>query len=214
MPDGSLFPLQTQDMGRIGPNAILQLQEPMDQMLGRGVMSEVLSMCGVPMPSGRDMIPETDVERVHHRIWQLFPEQAQVLSEQAGAQTARYIRKNRIPRPARMLLGLLPRGVGERLLTKAIADHAWTFCGSGRLSVMVEEGEIHFVICDNPLADRHGYPQHPCHWHTAVFAGLFSSVLGRDYHCREESCSGCGGDHCRFVVRRGKAQGHFKGLQL
>lgn len=213
MPDGS-FPADRTAGARIGPNAILQLADPMETLLGEDVMAQVLDLCRVPMPSGQVMIPEDDVGRVHRAIWQLFPTQAQELSERAGAGTARYIRTHRIPAPARLALRLLPRALGERALTHAIAAHAWTFCGSGTLETARRGAEVHFMLRDNPLADTDLHSPHTCHWHAAVFAELFSAVLGRPYFCEEVSCCGCGGDVCRFVVRRQKKRPHFKGLTV
>lgn len=211
MPDGGMPP---EAAFRVGPNAILQLTDPVDRMLGQGVMAQLLDLCQVPLPEGSAMVPQDDVGRVHHTLWQVFPDQAQDLSVLAGQGTARYIQAHRIPKLARAALRLMPRGQGEKMLARAIEKHAWTFCGSGVLSVARRDGALHFVIHDNPLADRSAHPPHPCHWHSAVFAELFSGVLGGDYHCEEVSCCGCGSTLCRFVLRRGKKHGHFKALQL
>lgn len=211
MPDGGGHP---QAAFRVGPNAILQLVEPVDQMLGQGVMAQLLDLCRVPLPDGSAMVPEEDVGRVHHTLWQVFPDQAQALSERAGQATACYIRSHRIPIGARLALRVMPRALGEKMLVRAIEKHAWTFCGSGTLKAVRREGEVHFVIHENPLADTQARPPHPCYWHSAVFAELFSSLLGWRYHCEEVSCCGCGADLCRFVLRRQKSHGHFKGLRL
>ena len=213
MPDDALS-MPVNASGRIGPNAILQLAGPVESILGRDVMAQILDLSQVPMPSGDEMIPQEAVGRVHHTMWKLFPKQAAALSDRAGAGTARYIRANRIPKAARLLLRVLPRTLAERLLTKAILDHAWTFCGSGVLNTKREEGEIHFLLRDNPLADRATEPPHLCIWHAAVFAELFSLILGRRYYCKEVSCCALGADVCHFVVSRTAPAGHFKGLAL
>ncbi len=213
MPDGShLFEPQTESL--IGPNAILQLQAPVDEILGQGVLAQILDLCRVSMPTGDRMIAEEEAARVHHTLWQLFPDRAQAVSERAGHGTARYIRKNRIPRLARVALRVLPAAIAERMLTRAIEDHAWTFCGSGALGTMREDGAIHFVIRDNPLADRQAHPPHPCHWHQAVFAQLFSRLLGKTYYCREVSCCAMGAEVCHFIVSRRPEHAHFKGLEV
>lgn len=213
MPDGShSFAPETDAL--IGPNAILQLQAPVQEILGQDVLAQVLDLCRVPLPTGDRMISEQDVARVHHTLWQLFPDLAEAVSERAGQATADYIRQNRIPRVARLALRVMPAHMAEGMLTKAIADHAWTFCGSGALETRREEGRIHFLIRDNPLADRHAHPQHACHWHSAVFAGLFSRLLGKHYDCREVSCGAMGGDVCHFVVSRDAVAAHFKGFNL
>jgi divinyl protochlorophyllide a 8-vinyl-reductase len=213
MPDGAFeAPVETE--ARIGPNAILQLAAPVEELLGPAVMAQLLGLCRVPLPTGLEMIPEESVARVHRVLWQHFPEQAREVSERAGRGTAQYIRRNRIPGAARMALRVVPRSLGERQLTRAIVDHAWTFCGSGRLTVTRQDRDIHFELEDNPLADSRNPPCHPCHWHAAVFEELFSSVLGGRYQCAETSCRGCGGALCRFVLRRGGNRSHFKGLEV
>lgn len=213
MPDGSM-PVHRGSGGRIGPNAILQLARPLERMFDGAVMAQLLSLAQVDMPSGHEMVPEEDVQRVHHTLWQLFPDKARELSQEAGRCTARYIRQNRIPRIARVALRLLPRALGERMLARAIVQHAWTFCGSGALDVQRRGREIHFVLENNPLADTTRPVHRPCYWHDAVFAELFSCVLGSLYTCEEDSCRGCGGSTCRFVVRRGEKRSHFKGLEV
>lgn len=198
MPDGSgSFAVET---ARIGPNAILQLSDPMGRLLGPAAFNRVLA--GEPLPSGAEMVPEGRVARVHDRLWRLYPDQAATVSRLAGQGTARYIRDNRIPKAARLALRLLPKSWGERMLTRAIQQHAWTFCGSGRLELRRDRAGIHFMLHDNPLADTHAAPGHPCLWHQAVFAALFTAVLGVRYDCVEPTCRGCGGALCRFVLRR------------
>ncbi|MEE4187748.1 MAG: hypothetical protein V2I76_04790, partial [Roseobacter sp.] len=89
MPDGSqVFEPQTEAL--IGPNAILQLRSPVEDILGQGVLDQMLDLCRVPMPTGDRMICEGDVGRVHHTLWQLFPDHAQAVSERAGQATAAY----------------------------------------------------------------------------------------------------------------------------
>jgi len=213
MPDGShSFASDTEAL--IGPNAILQLKAPVNEILGEGVMAQMLDLCRVPMPTGDRMISEQVVGRVHHTLWQLFPDRAQAVSERAGLATADYIRKNRIPRVVRIALRMMPAHMAERMLTKAIENHAWTFCGSGALRTNREDGSIHFLLRDNPLADVDAHPQHPCHWHSAVFERLFTSVLGKPYYCQEVSCCAMGGDTCHFVMSRNATHPHFKGLKL
>ena len=132
MPDGS-HPFAPQTDALIGPNAILQLQAPVEEILGQDVLAEVLDLCRVPLPTGDRMISEKGAARVHHTLWQLFPDLAKAVSDRAGRATADYIRQNRIPRVARLALRFLPTHMAEDMLTKAIANHAWTGCGAGAL---------------------------------------------------------------------------------
>ncbi len=195
-------PLETTvGAAQIGPNAILQLAAPVDCALGPGAMSRLLAQAHAVMPSGDHMIDEAEVARVHQALRKRYPNEAPGIARAAGIGTARYIRANRIPAPARVLLRLLPSWMGERVLSKAIAAHAWTFCGSGKLHVEIGR-TIGFEIADNPvLAGFHAQtPQ--CDWHCAVFEELFTSLLGRPYQAHETACCAMGAPACRFEVSR------------
>jgi divinyl protochlorophyllide a 8-vinyl-reductase len=186
----------------IGPNAILQLQEPVAAHLGPDVMGQVLDMCGVAMPSGDRMIPQEDVAQVHHALQRWFPSQMGQVSDLAGQATGRYIRAHRIPPLARRVLRLLPNFISERLLTKAILAHAWTFCGSGSVTATRIAGVTEFALANNPLVDpaQNSGPQ--CRWHAAVFGDLYAQLLGTQYEVHEAECCGSGAGACRFVIRR------------
>lgn len=185
--------------GRIGPNAILQLNDPVERLLGAGSMTELLHCSDASMPSGQVMIDENEVARVHRALYRLHPDQAVQIARDAGAGTADYIIRNRIPAAARWLLHALPRSLGERMLTRAIMAHAWTFCGSGELKVS-GSSPIVFELYRNPLLRgvRSDAPQ--CHWHAAVFEVLYSRLLGRPYRVRETACCATGSEACSFEV--------------
>lgn len=193
---------RTADTGaRIGPNAILQLVEPVERTLGHGAMARLLAQSRTALPSGDEMIDEADVAEVHQTLYRLHPAEARAIARAAGAGTARYIRANRIPAPARLALSLLPCFIGARLLTKAIAAHAWTFCGSGSLEVHAGD-PIHFELRNNPVLRGVENDAPLCHWHAAVFEELFSSLLGRRYLARETACCAMGAPACVFTVTR------------
>lgn len=196
MPDGSNFAPPT---GLIGPNAILQLVGPVTQVLGPHAMDDLLEVAGTTMPSGDEMIDEGAVARVHQALHRLYPDEVHDIARAAGALTADYIIANRIPRFAQVMLRALPTFLGARLLTKAIQKHAWTFCGSGTLSVRYGD-PILFEISDNPVM-RGITAQIPiCFWHSAVFEELFSKLLGIQYSAHEVDCCALGGMSCRFEV--------------
>lgn len=80
------------------------------------------------------MWPEAACRAVHLTVYRDLPGQAESLMTLAGAATADYILAHRIPGPVKALIRALPAPLGARFLTAAIARHAWTFAGSGRLS--------------------------------------------------------------------------------
>lgn len=169
--DGSAFP---SDHGaRIGPNAILQLIPVLDRLEGRATRDRLLGAAGVTVPpDDAGMWPEAQCRAAHLAVWRGCGERAADILAAAGQGTADYILAHRIPGAARRLIRALPAPLGARLLTVAIAKHAWTFTGSGRFRV-ASHRPLTFEIVDNPLADV----GKPCHWHAAVFARLFQSLV-------------------------------------
>jgi divinyl protochlorophyllide a 8-vinyl-reductase len=119
-------------------------------------------------PPDAGMWPEAACRAAHLAVWQGVPDAASILAE-AGQGTADYILAHRIPGPAKWLIRALPATLGARLLTAAIARHAWTFAGSGRFRV-VANAPLALEIADNPL----GFGGD---WHAAVFERLYQSLV-------------------------------------
>lgn len=182
---------------RIGPNAILQAVAVLDRVAGQALRERVMVRAAVPMPSGEEMIPETDAAAMHLALRRELPAQADDLLWQAGVATGDYILRHRIPPLAQRLIRLLPGPIAARVLAAAIAKHAWTFAGSGRFSV--EPGKpLVFLIRNNPLRDPDG---HPCLWHAAVFQHLFRALVWPKAVVQEVECQAQGAPLCRFELR-------------
>ncbi|MEL6946905.1 MAG: bacteriochlorophyll 4-vinyl reductase [Pseudomonadota bacterium] len=188
---------------RIGPNAILQLDAPLSHHIGDRANPNLLEAAGIPLPTGEEMIPQQHVVRAHAALLDAHPKLAATIATEAGVGTAHYIIENRIPPPARTLLRYLPTPLAVAQLTKAIQRHAWTFCGTGRLTAHIQPFASHrveFAIWNNPIARGRCAPHPSCHWHRAVFETLYSTLLARPFHAREIACCSCGEAACRFVV--------------
>jgi divinyl protochlorophyllide a 8-vinyl-reductase len=166
--DGGAFRPETR--ARIGPNAILQLLPVLDRTLGRDTRDRLLQGIDLPPPDA-GMWPESACSAAHLAVWQGVPDAEAILTE-AGQGTADYILAHRIPTPAKTLIRALPGSLGARLLSAAIARHAWTFTGSGRFRVAAHV-PLTFEIADNPLA----FPGRACVWHAAVFTRLFQILV-------------------------------------
>lgn len=186
--------------GVIGPNAILQLLPVLDQSVGPVRRAALLVEAGiVDVPYGTCMIPEADAARLHHRLRDAEPEDAPALAARAGLGTADYILRHRIPAPAQWLLRALPAGPAARLLSRAIAQHAWTFVGSGQFKVI---DPWTFEIRDNPLIRGEQSDHCICTWHAGVFARLYQTLVTPDCSCAETSCGAQSpGGPCHFEVR-------------
>lgn len=184
---------------RIGPNALLQLVPVLDRVLGLAERRALFAGAGVPVPPpDAGMWPEAEVARLHRAVVQARPDLAPGLLRAAGLGTADYILANRIPRPAKAVIRALPAPVGARLLSIAIAKHAWTFAGSGRFAVK-RARPLTVTIAANPLAC--GARDAPsCHWHAAVFERLYATLVWPSTHVREVACCACGDAACRFEI--------------
>lgn len=186
---------------RIGPNALLQLLPVLDSSLGPTARTALFYGAGVAVPPpDAGMWPEAEVAHLHHALVQTHPALAPELLRQAGLATAKYILANRIPGPAKRLIRALPAALGARLLTMAIAKHAWTFAGSGRFSVE-NHRPLTVTITRNPLAC--GAQSAPsCHWHVAVFQRLYATLVWPATTVIETACCACGDAACRFEILR------------
>ena len=187
------------DVARIGPNAILQHLPVLDAAIGEALRGALLYRAGVDEPPpDAGMLPEDEVARLHHAVRLFLPERAPEIQRAAGLATGDYILAHRIPKPAQRLIRALPGWAGARLLSAAIAKHAWTFAGSGAFRI-VSHRPLVFEIAQNPLAQ--GPADAPiCHWHRAVFARLFGALVWPDVQVTELDCAATGAPACRFLI--------------
>ncbi len=153
------------------------------------------------VPDGTCMIPETDAAHLHQLLRRTAPDLAADLASEAGRGTADYILAHRIPKPVRIVLKLMPAPLAARVLSQAIAKHAWTFAGSGAFRVV---SPWCFDIADNPIVRGEHSAVRLCHWHAAVFERLYQVLVHPRCCCRETNCCAMPGqDRCRFAITRG-----------
>ena len=213
----AIRPVESPDVaGRIGPNAITQLEAVLQARLGQAETARLFAGASVghylQQPPAA-MVDERDVARLHHqvRIALPVPEARKILLE-AGDRTGRYILANRIPRPIVFVLRHLPASLSARLLTQAIAKHAWTFAGSGAFEIRQNAGRgpITAEIGRNPIvALDTREPAEPsesliCDWHAAVFQRLFRDLIDASTTVSETDCCAAGAPACRFEIRFGQ----------
>ncbi|MDJ0977481.1 MAG: bacteriochlorophyll 4-vinyl reductase [Erythrobacter sp.] len=171
----------------IGPNAILQLAQVMEERLGWARTARLLREAGlVRLPSGQTMIPEDDAVQLHHALARYEGECAEDLVRESGRRTADYIIANRIPKTAAWLLRRLPAPLAARLLMMAIKKHAWTFTGAGHFRA---EGPWRFSINRAGSADWREPPASLFAWYEEVFERLFRELSAQDCRCRD-TCAG------------------------
>ena len=190
---------------RIGPNAILQFVPVLEAARGPDETAHILAMAGIitlPDPA-KGLIAEGPAARLHQMVRQALPQDAARLAAEAGRRTGDYILAHRIPKPAQAVLKLLPARLSVPILSKAIAKHAWTFCGSGGFRLAQGVPPV-FAIRDNPVVRGEVSEVPLCHWHAAVFERLFTAICGTGWQVVETTCCAQGARACRFDLRRGR----------
>lgn len=184
--------------GLIGPNAILQLVPVLRAHLGDARAAQICGEAGLhTLPDGSQMIPEADAARLHQAVRRMEPHLAGSLLSEAGERTATYILAHRIPSIAKFIIKVLPHSLSARLLSRAIAQHAWTFVGSGQFRAV---SPSHFEIARNPLIVHERAAGCLCGWHTAVFTRLYRELVRPDATCAEISCGAQGDANCHFQM--------------
>lgn len=190
------------EAGRIGPNAILQLVDVLERQGEFELLGAVLAKAGVERPP-RDagMLPEADCAAVHQALRRLAPG-AEGLLEEAGLATGDYILAHRIPSLVQGVLRVLPGWVASRVLTKAIAQHSWTFAGTGEFRVETSRPLV-VSVARNPLVAGWRAETPQCIWHVAVFRRLYGRLAWPSVTVREVACCACGNAACRFEIFSG-----------
>lgn len=166
-----------------------------DEIFARAELSPYLS----DPPSA--MVDEMEVARLHLALREVLgPERAAIISCEAGRLTGDYLLANRIPKPAQIILKLLPRPIAIRLFLRAIARHAWTFTGSGDFTYAFDPG-LTLTINDSPLCRFVRSDEPVCEYFAATFSRLFSEILRTDVHVEERMCRATQhGAPCSFAV--------------
>jgi divinyl protochlorophyllide a 8-vinyl-reductase len=196
-----------ESVGRIGPNAITQLQTALLHQLGAGPAAAIFASAALSdafdEPPG-EMVDEADVARLHRQVRRsCTPAQARAIMHEAGDRTGQYILAHRIPAIIALTLRWLPAAASSRLLMRAIARHAWTFAGSGEFRIGFQHGHRHrleAVIRNNPVVAFEQHPMPICDWHAAVFQRLFRELVSPATVVRETRCCAAGDKSCRFRI--------------
>ncbi len=190
-------------VGRIGPNAIIQLAAVLRDRAGAAPVQRLFEAAGMAhyldaMPQG--MVDEKEVRVLHAALRQQFgPACAQALARAAGRRTATYLLENRIPRPVQWLLKRLPKPLAVRILLKAIERNSWTFAGSGSF-VAVHGRPARLGITHNPLCRGLRSEAPSCDFYAGTFEALFRALINPDAKVREMTCEGMGAAACVFEL--------------
>jgi divinyl protochlorophyllide a 8-vinyl-reductase len=189
---------------RIGPNAITRVAAALQWLHGEGSTNRVFARAGLlayMTQPPQHMVDEAEVMRLHAALRTCVGEaQASLVSHEAGRRTADYLLTHRIPRPAQVLLKLLPARLAARVLLQAVSRHAWTFAGSGRFAHLSDGSRIVLTLHDNPLCRGVVQDEPACAYYAATFERLFQVLVHPRARVVETQCEACGAGHCRFEV--------------
>ncbi|NEX18923.1 bacteriochlorophyll 4-vinyl reductase [Thiorhodococcus mannitoliphagus] len=190
--------------GRVGPNAIIRVFEALTAHSGAGDAEAVFKAAGLEaylkaMPT--EMVDESEVIALQGALRQhLGVTDARLIARDAGLRTGDYLLANRIPRPAQVLLKLLPPKLAAKTLLKAIRGNAWTFVGTGvfdadpayppRINIQ------NSLLCRGASSD-----QALCDFYAGTFERLFRELVHAQAQVTETACHAMGAPSCVFEVR-------------
>ncbi|MFK8041997.1 bacteriochlorophyll 4-vinyl reductase [Congregibacter sp.] len=195
------IPPPNDGLARIGANSVLKLVPLLDDVLGETERNRLVLSTGLSeLPKHEGMMAETPAAALHQAIRASHPTLAPALTKRAGERTAEYIMEQRIPAAALQVMLNLPPWLSAPLLASVIKKHAWTFAGSGTFSVRSKDPLV-FALKDNPVVRGEHSTVPLCHWHSAVFQRLFSTIVDSNLRCIETQCCATGADSCIFEIR-------------
>jgi divinyl protochlorophyllide a 8-vinyl-reductase len=189
--------------GQIGPNAVTRVEEALREIEGKAAPVAIFREAALEKYLASPplaMVDELEVVALHRVLHTAFNgERARKVAQIAGRKTADYLLAQRIPRVAQGLLRHLPATIACRLLAKAIARNAWTFAGSGRVTVQHGRPTI-FTIHACPICRGIKAPSPTCDYYGATFERLFTELVDRRVKVEEVDCLATGGQACQFCI--------------
>ena len=200
--DPARGPDREEPEGLVGPNALLQTAAALDDLVGATAARDLFVRAGLAARYDRPpdaMVDQAEAARLFAALAvTLGRSQADRVLAEAGRRTGAYILDNRIPKALRTLLPGLPAALSGRILSDAIARHAWTFAGTGRTTIRCHGWagtEVMIEIAANPLASP------GCPWHLTVFDSLYGALCQGRHAIGHETCCATGADACRTRIR-------------
>ncbi len=192
-------------LGRIGPNAVIQLAAALGRAHGPEVRREVFALAGLErrLDAPPDaMVAETEVVALHRALnARLGSGQATATAADAGRLTGDYLLANRIPALAQRALRLLPWRLSVRALVRAIGAHAWTFAGTGRFGATFGE-PVTLIVSGGPLKAEIAVRETLAAYYAATFHRVLEGATGRALALEHMVDRDSGAPACLMRVRR------------
>lgn len=199
---------------RIGPNAIIRLQQALQSSVGGDRARAIFEQAGqshyLEQPP-EHMVAAADVTLLYTSLpAQLGPRLAAEVSGQAGWLTGDYLLANRIPLPVQTLLHWLPAPLAARVLIRAIRRHAWTFVGDGHFDVLWQpvtasvtggrRARLLLRVEHCPICRGSQQTAPACSYYAASFESLFVALVHSRARVHEFACHALGATACTFEV--------------
>lgn len=184
---------------RIGPNAVTQTLDAVRERLGARARAALAAEAGIPASFPDGLVPEAwFVHLIETARATLAEPDVEWILRRSGALTGAYVTENRIPRPFRVLLRILPERLGLPLLLSAFRRHAWTFAGGARFRV---EGPYPgtLVLEGAPTCRIPGPANGSGCWYESAFQTLLA-LAAPGIRVREAACENRGDAACRFEL--------------
>jgi divinyl protochlorophyllide a 8-vinyl-reductase len=195
---------QAAGVARIGPNALIQTAAALVEARGEAAARAFFKGIGreaLLVEPPRTMVDEADFIALIGALRAAYGvEAAAAVLSRSGELTAAYLLAHRIPRPAHVVLPLLPRRLALRVLLKAVGAHAWTFAGSGRFSFEVGARRAGLRLADCAECRGMAAREPLCRYYERCFEALLRPLIDRRLAVREVACAAAGADACRFEV--------------
>lgn len=192
------------NQGRVGPNAIIRVFEALTAQRGADDAEAVFRAAGLEsyltaMPA--EMVDEAEVIALQSALRQhLGITDARPIARDAGLRTGEYLLAKRIPRPAQVILKLLPPKLAAKTLLKAIRGNAWTFVGTGTFDADPAYPP-RIRIENSPLCRGASADQPLCDFYAGTFERLFRELVQSKAQVTETACHAMGAPVCEFEVR-------------
>lgn len=189
--------------GRIGPNAVLQVFNALEEAYGAQEATRLAKRAGLAHhreQAPAAMVDERDVVALHKTVrTTMANHKGDQILWRAGEKTADYILANRIPKPVQVMLRALPAKPASRLLLKAIAKNAWTFAGSGTFGFTTGKPAT-LTLTDCPACHEVYRSGERCLYYAATFQGLFQALAHPDAHIEDDLSPTTNGRVRKFVL--------------
>ena len=203
MPSAAAIGTHGDRIGRIGPNAVIRVDEALRAVEGAQSVDRIFRAANLEAYLGNSpgqMIDEREVVGLHRALHgDLGGGRARTVGWIAGQRTADYLLGHRIPRLAQLVLKGLPARLASRLLSATIAANAWTFAGSGIFSVRHGRPTT-FTIRNGPICRGQHTAAPCCDFYAATFERLFARLVHARARVVETGCEAMGDPACTFEI--------------